>query len=74
LIREPLPSPEGIADYTVVAAFSEAAAPTGLAAGLPPLRTGMKVQADVVVGRRLPLEIWLDPFIRLGREALREHR
>ena len=74
LIREPLPSPEGIADYTVVAAFSEAADPTGLAAGLPPLRTGMKVQADVVVGRRLPLEIWLDPFIRLGREALREHR
>ncbi len=74
LIREPLSSPEGIADYTVVAAFVGPVGPTGLAAGLPPLRTGMKVQADIVVGRRLPLEIWLDPFIRLGREALREHR
>lgn len=74
LIREPLASPEGIADYTVVAGFAGPVGPKELAAGLPPLRTGMKVQADIVVGSRLPLEIWLDPFIRLGREALREHR
>jgi hemolysin D len=74
LIREPLASPEGISDYTVVAGFAGPVGPKGLAAGLPPLRTGMKVQADIVVGSRLPLEIWLDPFIRLGREALREHR
>lgn len=76
LAREPLAGgegPEGAPDYAVVAVFREPDRRETDQA-LPALRTGMRVQADIRVGRRRPLDIWLDPFIRLGREALRERR
>lgn len=36
------------------------------------LREGMKVAADIGVGLQRPIDIWLAPFIRFGREAFRD--
>lgn len=38
------------------------------------LRSGMRVSADIAVGHQRPIDLWLDPFVRFGKEAFQEHR
>jgi hypothetical protein len=38
------------------------------------IRRGMKLLADIEVGKQRPIDIWLDPFMRFASEAFRESR
>lgn len=70
VLREVLPGDERRADYIAIARLQ----PTLDAVQALDIRHGMKLTADIEVGKQRPIDIWLDPFIRFGSEVFRERR
>ncbi|WP_322469031.1 HlyD family efflux transporter periplasmic adaptor subunit [Hydrogenophaga sp. SNF1] len=70
VLREVLPGDERLADYVAIARLTPASDDLQAL----DIRHGMKLIADIEVGKQRPIDIWLDPFLRFGNEAFRERR
>lgn len=70
VMREALSGETGLASYVVIAQLQ----PRRSGDAALNIRHGMKLMADIEVGKQRPIDIWLDPFIRFGSEAFRERR
>lgn len=70
VLREVLPGDERLADYVAIARLTPASDDLQAL----DIRHGMKLIADIEVGKQRPIDIWLDPFLRFGNEVFRERR